>query len=304
MSLAHRVKPSHLGLLLKIAETQRLQMAAEAMAITQPAASRILSEIEGQTGMALFQRHPRGMIPTEAGEAFLKHARGILSEFDSLTTELRQLRDGEAGSVRVGSVSGPAVGVLVPALRAVRAKALTLSVSIGVAPSHKLIRGLEEGRYDFIIARLPSEGDARSFRSHPARVETVALLARDGHPLAGRPVGLSELTGAEWVIQDPGSPIRRAVEDACIARSLPVPRRVTDTSSLLVALALMSGSDAVSPQTQETASLLTGPGIGARLVQLQLDTRITVSPYFVIESPIRQRTSAVERMLEAVLTRL
>ncbi len=77
MTLAQRLKAPHLRLILKIAETGQLQIAASTLAMSQPAASRILAEIEAGTGSPLFVRHPKGMEPTPVGEAFVKHARAI-----------------------------------------------------------------------------------------------------------------------------------------------------------------------------------------------------------------------------------
>ena len=115
VDLTRRLKPTHLRLILEIARLRKLQLAAQHVGMTQPAASRILSEIEAQVGAALFIRHRRWMEPTAIGAAFLRHARVVLNELASLETEVRNLNAGLAGSVRVGSVTGPAVGVLVPA---------------------------------------------------------------------------------------------------------------------------------------------------------------------------------------------
>ncbi|MEZ5771689.1 MAG: LysR family transcriptional regulator [Defluviimonas denitrificans] len=69
MALSRKLKPAHLRLILKIAETGQLQMAATALAMSQPAASRILNEIEVEAGTPLFLRHAKGMEPTQAGSA-------------------------------------------------------------------------------------------------------------------------------------------------------------------------------------------------------------------------------------------
>ena len=109
MSLARRLKPSHLNLVVKIAETGKLQSAAAALAMSQPAASRLLSEIEAQAGTALFERHAKGMVPTPVGAAFVHHAQSILYGYDSLATEVADLKTGTvrpfvSGRTTVGHV--------------------------------------------------------------------------------------------------------------------------------------------------------------------------------------------------------
>ena len=305
MDLSRRLKPHHLRLIVKIAESGKLQIAAGALAISQPAASRILAELETDIGARLFDRHPKGMVPTAIGQAFLQHGRAILATMESLETAVDDLKEGQAGEVRVGSVTGPAVQCLVPAVQAVRAASPGVEVSIEVGPSAGLVRGLEEGRFEFVLARLPQDYDPREFDILPARFERVSLLVHETHPLAGRAgLRLQDLSDSEWVIQERGSPIRAAVEAAFHAAAVPVPAGITKSSSLLVMLALLENSPVIAPVAEEVASLLTRPGIGARLRQLDIDLTISVTPYFIIRNRAREFNTAVDRVLTEVLARL
>lgn len=302
MNLAHRLKSGHLRLILKISETGKLQNAASALAMSQPAASRLLSEIETLAGAELFERHAKGMTPTVIGEAFVRHARSIMQGYESLDTEVLALNAGRAGKVRIGSVTGPAGGSLIAAVRKVKAEAPAVEVTIEVAPSVTLVRGLEEGRFDFVIARLPPDADSAAFKVVPARNEVVALLVRRDHPLAGKArVGLAELSGFEWVIQERGSPIRRAVEGAFHARGIELPGNITNSSSLLVALAIINSSDAIAPQSREVAELLTGAGINAQLAVIGTDTELFVAPFFLIQMAGRKLPRVSEIVLETLL---
>ena len=305
MDLSRRLKPSQLHLAVKIAETGKLQSACAALAISQPAASRMLAEVERLAGVPLFQRQPKGMVPTPVGEAFARHARQILSGFDSLEAEMRNLNAGYVGDVRIGSVTGPAVGSLVPAIQQVRHVAPNIQVTIEVGPSTQLVRGLEEGRFDFVIARVPPGHDSRDFDITPARVEVVSLMVRADHPWVGRGrVRLADLADCEWVMQESGSPIRQTLEAAFLAAGLTVPRRITNSSSLIVALAVLEGPDAISPQSREVVDLLMRRGQGANLAVLDLREDLVVSPYFVMRMPSRPLSPATEQILSEVFKRL
>lgn len=300
----NRVKPKHLELVLKIAETEQLQLAAQATAMSQPAASRILTELEAQFGHAFFVRHPGGMEPTQAGEVFVRHARSVLTELGTLGDEMAHLRSGQAGTVRVGSVTGPAVGHLMPAVQAFLAKAPDVRISVDVAPSATLFRRLEEARYDFILGRAVSRHGAEEFRFHPGRIENVSLMVHRSHPLAGQPVAeLATLADFPWVIQEAGSPIREAVEQAFHGAGLAAPHRVLNSSSLLVALAQVAQANAIAPQTEEVMRLLLSDRVGAAFAALQTRQPITVSPYFVIQSARRKLPRAAERLLAEVMAR-
>ncbi|NIZ13824.1 LysR family transcriptional regulator [Phaeobacter sp. HF9A] len=302
MPLAKRLKPAQLRLVRSIHDTGKLQLAAEATNMTQPSASRLLAEIETEVGGPLFQRLPRGMSVTPLGEAFVRHAQVILAELDSLAAEVNSLQSGKAGGVRVGAVTGPAVSALVPALMALRKEAPDLRPTVEVAPSAELMRGLEEGQFDFVIARISPDSDARAYQAYPGRTEDIALLVREGHPLAGRRVSLQETRDYEFVIQEPGSPIRLAFEQCFLENQTPMPERITNSSSLLIALCLVGQTDAIATQTREVAQVLSGRDTG--LTTITLDTNITVPPFLVIHSRKREMTSIARRLLHEVLRHL
>lgn len=303
MSLAARLKPAHLALMVRIAEMGRLHLAAERTAMSQPAASRILADIESRAGTPLFERGPEGMRPTAAGQAMVKHARSILEGLDNLDREIGLVQSGRAGAVRIGTVTGPAVGSVVPAIRACRAEAPELEVTVEVLPSAPLVAGLAERQYDFILARIPPGADARAFHLAPARSERVTLLVGRGHPLAGRArVGLADLVDFEWVVQERTSPIRTAVEAAFRDKGLATPARVTNSSSLLVALAMLEGSSVIAPQSDEVARLVERQGGGRGPVRLDLSDPITVPPFYVIRNRAHELSRAAERVLGEVLS--
>jgi len=305
MNFAYRLKPQHIELVLRIAETGQLQRAAQMAAMSQPAASRVLSEIEQRAGGPLFERHPKGMSLTALGEICIRHGKVILEEYDALDSEAMRVAGGEKGLVRVGAVTGPAVGLLMPAIRKIKAIAPDIEMTIDVGPSSDLVRGLAEGRFDFVISRLPSEYDSRDFHLHPARSEQVSLIVRPQHPLAGRKeITLDALLGFEWVVQERGSPIRQAVESAFLEKGLSAPERVSNSSSLLVVLSLLEGTDTIAPQTIEVAKMLADGPLGANLTMLELAEPITVSPCFVIRNRFRQLPAAADRLLRAVLEEL
>ncbi|MCA0044845.1 LysR substrate-binding domain-containing protein [Celeribacter litoreus] len=305
MRLARQIKPTHLDLVLRISEVGQLQVAARALNMTQPAASRILSEIEDRCGALLFKRTPKGMEITPTGEAFVRHARVVLSGLDGLEKEVASLTQGISGEVRIGSVTGPAVGILLPAMAVMRERTPDISLSIEVAPSTDLIRGLDEGRFDFILARVPSTHDGQDLHIHPARSETVRLMVRESHPLAGQSsVPLDALGDYDWVIQERGSPIREAMEQAFYSVGVEVPQRVVHTSSLLMVEALLATSDIIAPQSREVAELLTGPDFGAKLTMIDTATEMTVTPYFVIRNTSREMPSSAKLFYEEILRHL
>ena len=273
--------------------------------MSQPAASRILAEVEAEIGAPIFARLPRGMEPTDLGASVLRRCARILAAYDDMDGEINRLRSGQAGKVRIGAVTGPAVGYVMPALRRIWEQAPDIEATIHVAPSVDLVRGLDERHFDFIIARLPLGHDASDLELTPARSERVALLVRKDHPLAGqRRCSLAELRLHEWVMQERGAPIRQAVENAFSRAGLGLPERVINSSSLLVALTALSEGNAITPQAQEVVDLLIQRHLGMGLATLDIEPDIMVEPYFIIRHRHHTAAPAVAQVYQHVLAHL
>lgn len=295
------LKPLQLRLIQQIAQHGQLQHAALAVGMSQPAASRMLSEIERHLGVTLFLRQPRGMVLTEIGQAVVQRARAILHEMTSLSQELRAMSQGLSGSARIGAVTGPAVSLLVRALREVKAQAPDAEITVEVLPSRELLQLLEEGELDFVLGRVLPEFDSRALNIHPISDEKVVFTTRVDHPLSRRtPVLLHDLRDCEWIMQKRGAPIREAAMSAFADLGLDAPRNITNSASMLFTMAYLAQSDAVAPLSEEVANLIcqnaqhTAPGqsIYARLAVQQA---VRVSPYYLLDlkrrplSPLAQR---------------
>ncbi|WEF24185.1 LysR family transcriptional regulator [Paracoccus sp. S3-43] len=295
------LKPPQLRLIHEIALHGQLQMAAEALAMTQPAASRMLAEAERHVGAALFIRQPKGMEPTEIGTAVLRRARVILREMASIEADVRALRGGYAGSVRVGAVTGPAVSYLVSAMRQIKQESPQADITVDVMPSRDLLMQLAAGEMDFVLGRILPEFDSDAFNILPMSDEKVALMARADHPLArARLVTLTELVGQEWIMQQRGAPIREATLAAFAGVGLSEPDNIVNSPSLLLTIAYLAQSNAITPVSQEVAELLIRPPVGAGFTIIPTPQPIRVSPYFLLDLKRRPLSPLAKRLREAV----
>jgi DNA-binding transcriptional LysR family regulator len=282
-NLANRLQLRDFRLIQAIRETGQLALAAERLAMTQPAASRMLAGIERMIGTPVFIRHPKGMTPTPVGEILARNADGLLNGLDQTLREVEAVGSGRAGTARVGSVTGGAVAFVVPAIQRLKKTAAGADIHVDVAPSDALIDGLVRGEYDFVLSRIPAGTDARQFTIRRGRVELIRFLVRDGHPLAGREqINLGDLGGYEWVIQAPHTPMRQAVEEAFVFQGIALPNEIVNTTSLLVMIAYLASTDAIAPITREVADLLAPEVAGSSLVALDPEEPIIINPYHLI----------------------
>ena len=299
---AFNLKPTHLRLIAAIAEYGQLTIAAQIVGISQPGASRMLSEIENIVGSEIFVRHAKGMVATPVGQTMVVRAQTILREMVDLKTEIKAMQAGRSGSLKVGAVTGPALGQIVPAVKMLKAEAPDADVVVEVAPSRQLLHQLAAGDLDFALARFLPEFDSRDFDVYPIRGETVSVLARKGHPLyTDDPVSLERLVNSEWIMQERGSPIRNAVKDAFGLEGSAPPTDIVCSSSVIFSIAYVLETDAVAAVTTEVSRLVRNHSNRDQFVEFKLINPIAISPYFLLKltrhplSPVAARLFSLIR---------
>lgn len=302
MSARLNLKPAQLRLINEIAAHGQMQLAAESCSMTQPAASRMLAEIEKHMGGKLFLRHPKGMEPTEIGNVVLRRSRVVLRELHDMANEVAAINTGLAGTARIGGVSGAAIGYIAPAIREIKQSSPAADIRIDVAPSHALLTGLVAGEFDFVLARILPEFDSDIFNILPMRDEKLCFMARSAHPLGRAPsVTLMEMSEYEWIMQERGAPIREATLAAYAGIGLPEPRSIISSTSLIFTIAYLAQSDSIAPMSEEVKRMLSEPPISAGFATLQVSHEIRVSPYYLLHLRRRPLSPLASRLRSLVI---
>src|ERR671922_1599787 len=95
--ISRRLKPRDLQVLLKVAEDGNMAAAAKHLAISRPAVSKTIADLEHTLGVRLLDRTPRGIVPTLYGRALLKRGLIVLDELRQSVKEIEFLSDPSAG---------------------------------------------------------------------------------------------------------------------------------------------------------------------------------------------------------------
>ncbi|MGH8351419.1 MAG: LysR family transcriptional regulator, partial [Pseudomonas sp.] len=93
-SLLNRLRYKHLHMLVTLSSSQNLHRASQSLNMSQPAATRMLHEIEDMFGCDLFERLPRGMRPTALGQELIRFAESALSGLDRCAEDLMARQQG------------------------------------------------------------------------------------------------------------------------------------------------------------------------------------------------------------------
>jgi DNA-binding transcriptional LysR family regulator len=174
-----------LKLVLAIADTRSITRGAERERLALAAASKRLSDLESRLGVTLFERRARGVEPTEAGRALLRHIRSLNASLHALESEVVEFSRGIKGHLRVVA-NASAIAEHLPADLAAFAKTHPgIRVSLEELTSAEVQDAVAEGRADAGIFIAPVHDPALDCR--PYREGKLAILVPRGHVLAKYP---------------------------------------------------------------------------------------------------------------------
>lgn len=275
--LKSRLKLRHLRLIVALDEYRNLHRAAESMCIAQPAASKLLAEVEAIFGQTLFERHARGLTPNPHGEIMVRNANIALRTLLQADEEISALSQGHAGAVTVGSVVAPMVELLAEAVERLKSKYPKLKITIDLDVSDALAHKLLEGKIDFSLARLPPAQDPTAFLYHELWGEGIHFLCGETHPLTKkRDLSLSDLAAWPWVLQPPGAPLRTALEREFSLAGVTLNENVVNSTSALAALIMVDRSPYITALEWRVARLFSEIG---RFRVLTTNRKIWLEPY-------------------------
>ena len=252
--LLNRLRMRQVALLLAIHEEHTLHRAADRLGMSQPAATKMLSELEKTLGFRLFMRVHRGLEMNAQGRRVLEYFQSLRGTMESLNHELTELRQGSAGRLAIGSIMAASPGRLTQALLMLKTRYPLLSLEVAVDTSDRLLSQLREGVLEVVIGRVTAHNDG-DYQFRPIEDESLCIVSSTNHPLAGdRRVRLQSLHDFGWILQSVGSPMRAVMEQEFHENGLSLPRGLIETGSMLTTINLIRHSELVSVLPSTVAS--------------------------------------------------
>ena len=170
-----RLKLRELRILMAVAQAGSMGKAATQLALSQPAVSKAIAEMEYTLGFALLDRTPQGVEPTLYGRSLLKWSAAVFDDLRQGVREIEFLADPGAGEVRVGSHEVMSAALLPAVIDKLSRQHPRLVFTVRQAGTIPLLYGdLRERRVDFIFGRMMSPIDHEDFHAE-------VLFARSAH---------------------------------------------------------------------------------------------------------------------------
>jgi DNA-binding transcriptional LysR family regulator len=261
-----RLRFRHLQFLEILGRTRNLRLTAEQMHITQPAATKILLDIEEIFEARLFERLPREMRPNELGLFVLRYAAATLAGQKKFVDEFNALKQGGHGHVAVGAISGSAAHLLTAAVREAHRRRPLLVLKLFEQSSDQLLAWLAERKIDLMIGRFTEPAQRAPFQYEPLSSEPLCVVAGAAHPLREfRPSALQELAHWPWILYPPTTALRKVSDGIFSAAQLLPTAGIVETTSFLFALELLQTTPMLSLQPAALVEKYVQKGLLARI---------------------------------------
>lgn len=220
----------HLRVFREVATRGSFTAAAEALMLSQPAASLHVRSLERELAVRLLERTPRGLVLTEPGEAVLAAATTIISTIEHMEQAVAEMRGARRGRLLLGANTTGGMYVAPPVIAAYRALHPEVEIVLQIEASERLYERLVQGLLDVAIVGGPA--DAERFDVHRLCADRLVLIAHPDHRIGGTPpLRLVDVARQDLILAEPSSRMRGLVEGVFRQAGLAVRPRLVLTGT-------------------------------------------------------------------------
>jgi len=261
-----RLKLRQLRLLVAVGQHGSIQNAARDLGVSQPAATKMIQDLELDFEVKLFERTNRGVVPTMFGESLIRHGKLIFAQVSSAAQELDDLNEGNSGRVVIGTLLAASPGLLPNALERLLKDRPKVVVKIVEGTHEVLMPALLSGEIDMVVGRLPSHRHRARIEQEKFYDERVLAIIGTQHPLASKSnVTFDQLRACSWILPPIETTLRRQTDQYFLRQQGFVPNTAIESVSYLANRALLRAHDYVGLMPAHVAALDIANGLLAQV---------------------------------------
>ena len=250
-----RLKLRQLRLLVAVGSHGNIQNAARELGISQPAATKMIQDLELDFEVKLFSRTNRGVVPTIFGDTLIKHGKLIFAQVSNAAQELDDLNEGNSGRVVIGTLLAASTGLLPVAIDILLADRPKVAIKISEGTNEVLIPALLSGEIDLFVGRLPSHRQLDKIKQEKLFEDRVVAVVGNQHPLAKkRSVSFEQTKPFGWILPPLETSLRRQIDDFFIGQQQYMPPLAIESVSYLANRALLQLRDLIGLMPAEVAA--------------------------------------------------
>ena len=271
-----RMKIRHLQCFMEVARLGHVGRAADQLAVTQPAVSKTLRELEEFLNVRLFTRGPKGLALTPMGEAFQHYAAtGVVALQQAIDCVAQGKLQGDS-NIKIGALPTVAVRLMPQAVQALTAYRRDAAVHLITGPNRILLECLKSRELEVVVGRLADPNQMVGLAFEQLYLERMAVVVHPGHPLLSeKPLDLRRIAAFEVLMPSREDITRPIVDRLLIANGITGLERRVETVSGDFSRAYLKRTDAVWIISHGVAALDIAAG---ELAELDVDVSATLGP--------------------------
>lgn len=279
-----------------VMEAGSLTDAARRLEITQPAVSRLIANLEEETGLTLFIRQRQRLLPTSEAESFYREAVRVLSAWEQIPKLAQDIKARQNSEIRVVAIPRLATGILPDILQVFSRRYPDADLSVDVLDRRELEKWTQTQQFDLGLVNLPIQNPLIECVPLFA-VRAVIAMSRD-HALANRKtVELRELLEEPFVAPVEGRFMRDHLEKMFMAMGCRPKIRMESSSSIFAARLATHGMgiNLIDPFTAHWVG-------GDNMAMVELDPTYEISFGYIhyISQPLNQVTRQFVEVLKEI----
>lgn len=222
-----------------VAKSGSLTAAAEELAISQPAVSQSVKQLETALDAKLFVRAPRGVRLTKEGELLYNYVAKGYEQFALGEKKLKQMLNLDLGEIHIGASDMTLQFYLLPFLERFHEKYPGIRVAVTNAPTPETLRNLQEGKIDFGVVSTPFEKTATICAENVREIEDIFVAGRKFIQYKNKMLDLQELEKMPLIFLEGITSTRHNMEKFLLENQVEIhPEFELATSEMIVQFAL------------------------------------------------------------------
>ncbi|WP_425089766.1 LysR substrate-binding domain-containing protein [Stappia sp.] len=291
-----RLKLKQLRLLVAVERHNSILHAARELNLSQPAATKLIKDLEADFGVLLFERTNRGVVPTIYGEALARHGKLIFAQISHAAQELDDLAEGSSGRIVIGTLLAASALLLPKTIARALAQKPGLSIKIQEGTNEVLMPALRSGEVDLVVGRLPTHRHRDELLQERLYEEKVIAVTGMSHPLQGRKrVTFQDMMDYGWILPPPETTLRRQIDLVFLDHGLSSPINAVESVSFLANRSLLATSTMIGILPNHVVEQDIAAGILARV---PWDVPIPIGPVGVSYRKTKGLTPAAAFFLD------
>ena len=272
------IKLHQLRAFVEVARQGSIRAASRLSGISQPALSKSIQELEQALGARLFIRRQQGVVLTDIGDNFFRHASLVLEELRTAQEDIQQRLGLAGGRVNIGVGSSVARTLMPQVIDQFHREYPQVRVRIVEGQLVSMIHELRQGELDFTINTYDQRHFDRELSYEQLTEREYKVVVRKGHPCE-KARSLAALQHCSWTMPTPKGSYYRLLHDMFHERGM-TPNISVICETFMACTSLVAQSDFVSILSVD---VIADPILGRQLVALELDEPLPKATFYLIQ---------------------